>query len=486
MKKRCISFLLAALTAGSYICCPVCVQKNDYSAVYAAEKYHMSEYGIELIKGFEGFTRYAQWDYAQWSIGYGTGVEKDAYPNGISEAEADRLLRNVVHTFENYVQTFLDKYNLTVTQNQYDALVSFTYNMGNVWVNKSEVTIRTYLINGIQNYTPQQITDAFKLWCKAGGEVLPGLVRRRETEAALFLSDLDYTTKAEKGEKWRINSSTGVRLRNSYGTQEAIISVIPYNQTFQVEEKVEADGFLWGKTNYSGMTGWCVLDYADYISGKAETTVIADGDRYEQWKINAATGVNLRYNYGMENKVLAVLPYETVFTVYEKKKTDDCLWGRTEYAGEVGWLVLNYAKKLGAEEKPEKLVVKTLPKKMEYIAGELFDGRGMTISAVYSDGREEITEEYGCTGNTMIPGISTIKVEYMGASAEFNVVISPQKGDINKNGTIDMEDDLNIKYFLLDKRDDDVQELGDINGDGTVNVLDSIRIKNSVLRRTGY
>ena len=100
---------------------------NTQSTVCAAQM-SISENGLSLIKEFEGFLQYAQWDYSQWSIGYGTGVDKDAYPDGITEAEADRLLRNVVLRYEGYVNRFISKYSIDITQNQYDALVSFTYN----------------------------------------------------------------------------------------------------------------------------------------------------------------------------------------------------------------------------------------------------------------------------------------------------------------------------------------------------------------------
>ena len=147
--------------------------------------------------------------------------------------------------------------------------------MGNVWTNTSEVRIRTYLINGIYNYTPQQITDAFKLWCKAGGEVLPGLLRRREREAELFLSDADYSSQ-ENGERWRIKSSTGVRLRRDSDTSSEITAVIPYGTLITVDEKKECNGFLWGKTSYKNIEGWCVLDYAEHVSGTVETEVVED------------------------------------------------------------------------------------------------------------------------------------------------------------------------------------------------------------------
>lgn len=152
-----------------------------------------SDAGVNLIKSFEGFSTYKHWDYAQWSIGYGTACGPNDYPNGITEAEAVVLLKRALSTSENYVNTFLNKYGLTVNQNQFDAMVSFTYNLGNVWVTSDNFTLRNYLLDGIEKYSQAQISYAFGLWCKAGGQVLEGLVRRRAAEAALFCTPVQYT-----------------------------------------------------------------------------------------------------------------------------------------------------------------------------------------------------------------------------------------------------------------------------------------------------
>ena len=479
MKRKCMSLLLAFALAGSELFSEVYL-KDNHSVVCSAASYQISENGLALIKSFEGFTQYAQWDYHQWSIGYGTGVNKDDYPDGITKAEADRLLREVVVVYEKFVRNFLEKYGLSVTQNQYDALVSFTYNMGNVWNNTSEVTIRTYLINGIENYTPEQITNAFKLWCKAGGEVLPGLVRRREEEAALFLSGVDYSAN-EKGEKWRVTSSTGIRLRKDADTDAEIVSVIPYNHTLTVDEKKETGGFLWGKTEYGGTSGWCVLDYAEHIRGEVETVTVPDEEKYDQYSITSTTGVRLRYNHGTGFDVLDVIPFETVITVYETFKDDEYIWGRTEFNGKPGWCVLNYAKKLGADEPPVDIVLRAMPQKTEYLAGEFFENAGMVVAAQFSDGREEIVEDYGCEGNTMVPGESVITVKYKGLSCDLTVRVNARAGDINRNGSIDPEDNYYVKQHILGTAENDISASGDINSDGVIDVFDSIHMKQDML-----
>lgn len=473
-----LTALIMATSALSYqYFCPV------QSVVTAAFHTRISENGISLIKEFEGFIQYAKWDYSQWSIGYGTGVDKDAYPNGITEAEADRLLRDVVVTYEKYVQNFLNKYNITVNQNQYDALVSFTYNLGNVWVSSDTVTIRTYLINGIHNYTDTQIKDAFKLWCKAGGQVLPGLLRRREREADLFLSDSDGVVDSFSGEQWRVTSSTGIRLRKNHDTTSDILTVIPYNAIINISERIDREGFAWGRLSYNGYDGWCVLDYAERIRGNLETTVIPDEEKFEKWRIVSENGVNLRLNYGTSSQALAVVPYNEVITVYEQKDSDGYIWGRTEYNGIDGWCVLNYASKVYTTElKLTGLRIHKLPDKITYTAGELFTSNGMQVVASYSDGTEKLVEDYGCSGNTNLPGVSIITINYQDISIDFSVLVNPQRGDINLNGVIDREDNYNIKKYILNKvKDISFGELGDINGDGKINVFDNVRAKQDIL-----
>ena len=158
-------------------------------------KYSISSAGVELIKGFEGYSQYAYWDVSQWSIGYGTACGENEYPNGITEAQAETLLKNALVKYELYVNDFLADNGISLNQNQYDALCSFTYNLGNVW--GDSFTLKTYLINGVSNYTAAQVKAAFCEFNSAGGTVLPGLTARRTAEAEYFLSgtvtDTTYT-----------------------------------------------------------------------------------------------------------------------------------------------------------------------------------------------------------------------------------------------------------------------------------------------------
>lgn len=137
------------------------------------------EKGIELIKSFEGCRLTAYRDSVGiWTIGYGhtAGVEQGMT---ITQAKAEGLLKNDLVIYENYVKKYI---TYALNQNQFDALVSFTYNLGGGNLQKSD--LRKYLNAG----NLQAAANEFDKWVYAGGIKLSGLVRRRAAEKALFLT----------------------------------------------------------------------------------------------------------------------------------------------------------------------------------------------------------------------------------------------------------------------------------------------------------
>lgn len=137
-----------------------------------------SERGLALIRQFEGLRLSAYQDsVGVWTIGYGTtrGVRRG---QAITKAEAEALLRADVQRFELEISRLI---KVPVSQNQWDALVSFTYNLGSA--NLESSTLLRLLNAGDYAVAAEQ----FPRWNKAGGKVLKGLVSRRAAERALFL-----------------------------------------------------------------------------------------------------------------------------------------------------------------------------------------------------------------------------------------------------------------------------------------------------------
>ncbi len=139
--------------------------------------------GINLIKSFEGKRLKAYDDsVGVWTIGYGT----TKYPNGIrvkkgdtcTQSQAEEYLKNDLVKFENAINKLV---KVPLTQNQFDALASFTYNLGEANLSSST------LLKKLNAKDYKGAAAEFLKWNKAGGKILSGLIKRRKAEMELFL-----------------------------------------------------------------------------------------------------------------------------------------------------------------------------------------------------------------------------------------------------------------------------------------------------------
>jgi lysozyme len=141
-----------------------------------------SEEGRALIKKFEGCELEAyQCSANVWTIGYGH-TKNIVKGDTCTKEEAEQILTDDLEEFEGYVNDLVEA---DLNQSQFDALVAWTYNLGPT--NLKSSTLLKRLNEGDMDDVPHQI----RRWNKAGGQVLDGLIRRREAEALLF-----------KGEAW--------------------------------------------------------------------------------------------------------------------------------------------------------------------------------------------------------------------------------------------------------------------------------------------
>ena len=165
-------------------------------AAFAVDTYTTSDACIEKIKEFENLRLTVYTDISgEWYIGYGSKCNRADYPNGITEAEAEALLRKDLTVAEDIVNGMLMQYGISVKQHQFDALVDMTYNLGRQWINP-EYRLCSYLINGVDNYSEIEVVNAIGTWCHAAGDiVMENLVARRLWESFLFLHG-DYDNDA--------------------------------------------------------------------------------------------------------------------------------------------------------------------------------------------------------------------------------------------------------------------------------------------------
>lgn len=143
-----------------------------------------SQQGIELIKRFEGCSLCVYLDAVgipTVAYGHTVGLTKAMVGMPITQLQADTWLAQDLAKFEKKV----DKYNPIYhwSQAEYDSLVSFAYNVGNIDGLTAKGT-----------RTRQQIADSFMLYTKAKGVVLNGLVKRRQAERDMFVGKVTYPT----------------------------------------------------------------------------------------------------------------------------------------------------------------------------------------------------------------------------------------------------------------------------------------------------
>lgn len=137
----------------------------------------ISESGLKLIIDFEGFcpkaTKAVKTE-KYYTIGYGHYGKDVDEKQIITKEEALLLLKKDMKRFEAKVMKYNNCYNFT--QNEFDALVSFAYNVGNI----DQLTVKG-------TRTKKEIAEAMLLYIKSGGKVLNGLRKRRIRERELFL-----------------------------------------------------------------------------------------------------------------------------------------------------------------------------------------------------------------------------------------------------------------------------------------------------------
>ena len=190
--KRYISILLAVVMLVSIAPTAVLADSN----MTASENIKL------LIKSWEGCVLRAYKAHPSeehWTIGYGH-YGSDVYEGmTITEEQADAYFEQDIKAFENAVNRWNDKYSLNLTQNQFDAMLSLTYNFGTGWVEYYDSwRLSRYVQAGFKDgygnrISDLELADSFGVLCSAGGEILPGLLTRRINEAEIFLYNNYHT-----------------------------------------------------------------------------------------------------------------------------------------------------------------------------------------------------------------------------------------------------------------------------------------------------
>lgn len=226
---------------------------------------NISNKGLELIKSYEGCRLSAyKCPAGVWTIGYGhtQGVYGGMV---ISQAQADQFLFEDVQRFVNAVNQYQARFNFN--QNEFDALVSFTYNCG-----AGSLANVMSCCN-----TKQEIAEECKLYNKGGGVVLAGLVRRREEEYKLFMSGSSSSSSSSSyHEDGEFFFNTKVRIRTAPSLDDSTIATDIQEPFYNPGESVVYHTVHLNKEGYN----WIQYNRGNGSQGYCAVTNVATGERF--------------------------------------------------------------------------------------------------------------------------------------------------------------------------------------------------------------
>lgn len=197
---------------------------------------NISKEGIELIKRFEGLSLKAyKCPAGVYTIGYGhtKGVKKG---DVITEKEAESLLQEDLNNFIDHVRKMDEKYHYNFNQNEFDALVSFAFNVGS--------------INGLTNNgkrTKFQISCKIKSYVYAKGYVMKGLINRRNAEYDLYMKPVVNTlsTWLKVGGSYKVDVS-GLNVRAEATVNSEKLKTLRKGSKVEcISIRLDPDGNTW-------------------------------------------------------------------------------------------------------------------------------------------------------------------------------------------------------------------------------------------------
>ncbi len=271
---------------------PLSGSSSYYASGFGVNNLTISQAGIDIIKEFEGFRQQLYNDVAgHCTIGYGTlvhrgncnGTESEEFRAGINDQRATELLMSEINSKAAVVN---DAVNVTLNQNQFDALVSFVYNIGAGSTNPKRGFRGSTLLRKLNEGDYASVPTELRKWVKAGGRTVQGLVNRREREAALFTRAVTSTGQSlsncacgsNHNNYSNGNSNTSYAAQVPRGIRNNNPGNIEINDSNAWEGKVpraqNTDGRFEQFTSYAYGVRALIILLRNYITGGRNTITI--------------------------------------------------------------------------------------------------------------------------------------------------------------------------------------------------------------------
>lgn len=385
MRFRLKSFLVSAIVI-------VGVLLSVTPSVYAATMY-TSEDCISLIKEFEGFKKMPYFDHLQWSVGYGTACNKEDYPNGVTLDEADQLLRDHVATLEEKLNRFAKKNKLTLSQNQFDALISFSYNVGIDWVDGKKQMITNSIIN---QATGNDLIFAMTRWCvvteQGTKRISTNLVSRRLKEANLYLNG-EYVNSVPSNYKYVIFDGN---------IESCVMEILIQGYDNTVTDVIRAEP---SKTGYTFLGWYTQADGGQWVTQVGPDTTV--DKLYAHWQkgTDDTTGVAANYvRYGTGGNIYGYpAATSTVVGTLEENESavivadyidaDGVKWGKISIGK---WVRLSDTAEKSVLDTTKLIAVKVV---YDYVNARTGPGVGYELVGTVQQGREILLTEVQQNGN---------------------------------------------------------------------------------------
>ena len=337
MKNRFLCGLLAVCLLVAMLPATVITASADTRTV--------SENLIAVLKQLEGFSANAYVSCGQWSIGYGTAGSPG---QTITEAEADKALRDHLKAVEDKLNAFDAGWNLKLTQQQFDALASLSYNVGTGWMNTSG-RLRDAITG---KASEDKFLFGMSLWANNGTSPDPGLLQRRMAEADIYLNGVygkksgtyTYTIFDANGGTAGIGGEDKMQgYRRDGSTQILVADPTLSGCTFAgwftqrsggtrvtALDSSTAGVTLYAQYSSNGSTGW--TGGTELEGSDGTTAVIAQGT------VKCTSYVNVRKGPGTNYTILARAVAGSQVEIYQTKWVGASQWGRMTN----GWICMDY------------------------------------------------------------------------------------------------------------------------------------------------
>ena len=337
MKNRFLCGLLAVCLLVAMLPATVITASADTRTV--------SENLIAVLKQLEGFSANAYVSGGQWSIGYGTAGSPG---QTITEAEADKALRDHLKAVEDKLNAFDAGWNLKLTQQQFDALASLSYNVGTGWMNTSG-RLRDAITG---KASEDKFLFGMSLWANNGTSPDPGLLQRRMAEADIYLNGVygkksgtyTYTIFDANGGTAGSGGEDKMQGYRRDGTTQILVADPTlsgctfagwFTQRSGGTRVTALDSSTAGVTLYAqyssnGSTGW--TGGTELEGSDGTTAVIAQGT------VKCTSYVNVRKGPGTNFPMLARADAGSQVEIFQTKWDGSSQWGRMTN----GWICMDY------------------------------------------------------------------------------------------------------------------------------------------------